>query len=120
MNITNITSRYIFYDDGTRENANSHTLLPILNDAIRDKIFYERMYKELDVMYNKAKLNFNHGEPYNIWERVGALGGLSDAMKEASEKQYQAIKLETQCRIALGLDRPNMAEMYPETTLEKR
>lgn len=124
MNITNITNRYIFYEDGTRENANSQNLLPILNDATRDKTFYIRMYNELREMYNKAKLNFDHGTPApdqnNYYERVGALSGLSDAMKEADKKGLHALQIETQCRIALGLKLLNMAEMYPETTIERR
>lgn len=123
MDVTRITSRYIFYDDGTRENANSQNLLPILNDATRDKTFYIRMYNELREMYDKAKLNFDHGTPApdqnNYYERVGVLSGLSDAMKEADKKGLHALQIETQCRIALGLDRPNMVEMYPEMRLKK-
>ena len=129
MNVTNINEITIFYEDGTKANATEAALRTILNEAIEDKKFYIRMYNALRVMYDKAKVNFDYGigkycpdiptDRDNYYERVGALSGLSDAMKEADKKGLHALQIETQCRIALGLERPNINEMYPEMRLKK-
>lgn len=123
MNVASVNERYIFYNDGTCERATSEKLKQIRNDTIRDEIFYSRMYKELDQMYAKAKLNLDYGRPAtdrdNYFERVGAISGIADIMKEADKKKFHAIQIETQCRIALGIERSNFNEMYPEIIFQK-
>ena len=108
MNVKRVTSKYIFYEDGTRERANSQNLLPILDESRKDVIFYSRMYYELHTMYNKATVNIKFGtqaaDQNNFYERVGALGGLSDAMTEASNQLRAAEEIQMQCRRALGME----------------
>ena len=124
MDITSVTKRFIFYNDNHSIKATPEALREIMDAARADARFYDRMYKELGTMYSKAKLNLDHGTPApdrdNYFERVGALSGIADAMKETHKKQLHAIQIETQCRLVLGMERPNMAEMYPETIIKRR
>lgn len=124
MNVTGVTRRFIFYKDNHTETATETKLREIIEQAAADIKFYDRMYNELREMYIKEKINFDFGRPApdtnNYFERVGALSGLSDAMKKTHKKQLHAVQIEMQCRIALNLERPNMAEMYPETIIERR
>lgn len=124
MDVISVTKRFIFYNDNHIIRATPEVLREIMDAARADTRFYDRMYKELDTIYNKLKLNLDHGTPApdrdNYFERVGALFGIADAMKEAHKKQLHAIQVETQCRLALGMERPNMAELYPETTIKRR
>ena len=124
MNVKSISERYISYDDGTSEKATPDALQKIMDTARRDTKFYDRMYHELSELYNKAKINLDHGTPCptreNFIERTGALDGIRDAIKYANAKETQAIVIETHCRHLLGLKQPNINEMYPETICERR
>ena len=105
MNVTGVTKRYIFYNDNRTIKATPEALREIMDAAKADAHFYRRMYKELDQMFAKAKLNLDYGtHGGNYFERVGKISGIADAMKEANKKKLHAIQIETQCINALGIE----------------
>lgn len=123
MNVTSVNNSYIHYSDGKSVKTREAEVYAIMNEAKTEAAFYRRMYQDLDEEYNRLRTNLKFGKPSadrdNYFERVGALTGISDAMKKASDKELRAIQIETQCRLALGIGRRNIAEMYPELN-EKR
>lgn len=142
MNVKSVNKKWIFWNDDTSEKATEPKLRAIMEAATADKLFYSRMERELVAIYDKTKLNLDHGRPCPTWDdirrapmgensalsvyrenylqRLGGLFGISEAIHEISDRNTHAIQIETQCRLALGMERPNMAEMYPETIIEKR
>lgn len=136
MNVKSVNKKWIFWNDDTSEKATEPKLREIMEAAKADGLFYSRMQRELVAIYDKAKLNLDHGRPCPTWDdirrapigenselsvyresylqRLGGLSGISEAIQEISNRNIHAIQVETQCRMALGIERPNINEMYPE------